>query len=79
MPNNSVCQVMTEILRSMHLTSMQLVTMDEQITAMNAVVAACERLYKQPIPVAYTRYGDNAHGSCRSTAQKAFLLSLTKQ
>lgn len=27
-----------------------------QVSAYNAVVASCERLLKQPIPVAYTRH-----------------------
>ncbi|KAK9825471.1 hypothetical protein WJX81_006786 [Elliptochloris bilobata] len=52
----AVSQVLTEALWRMGMPDYQKATVDLQVTAYNAVVASCERLLKQPIPIAYTRH-----------------------
>lgn len=43
-------------MRQLHVTDYQMVTMDQQIVTYHGNVAACERLYSQPLPVAYLRH-----------------------
>ena len=48
--------VLTQLVASVKLPEMLQITLDQQIAKYVDGVAACERLQKQPIPVAYTRY-----------------------
>ena len=47
--------VLTQLIASAHLPEMLQISLDAQIVKFVDAVAACERLKKQPIPVAYTR------------------------
>ena len=40
----------------MRVTDYQRVTIDTEITNFHYNLAACERLFSQPIPIAYTRH-----------------------
>ena len=50
------CQVLSEAVRQLHVTDYQMVIIDQQIVTYHGNVAACERLYSQPLPVAYLRH-----------------------
>ena len=47
--------VLTQLIAAAKLPQMLQVTVDQQLVQYVDSVAACERLQKQPIPVAYTR------------------------
>ena len=47
--------VLTQLIASANLPEMLQISVDKQIVQYIDSVAACERLQKQPIPVAYTR------------------------
>ena len=47
--------VLTQLIASANLPHMLQISLDEQIARYLDGVAACERLHKQSIPVAYTR------------------------
>lgn len=48
--------MLTEIIASASMPDMIQLAVDERLGAFVDAVGACERLFKQPIPVAYTRY-----------------------
>ena len=50
------CQVLSEAVRVLHMPDFQRVTIDQEISTYNANIAAVERLYSQPLPVAYLRH-----------------------
>ena len=54
-------QVLSEAVRQLHVTDYQRVTIDQQIVTYHGNVAACERLYTQPLPVAYLRHTSRWH------------------
>ena len=49
-------QVLTNAVKALHVADYQRVTIDNEISDFHVNLAACERLYSQPIPVAYTRH-----------------------
>lgn len=49
-------QVLTEAVKALRVTDYQRVTIDTEISTFHLNLAACERLYAQPIPIAYTRH-----------------------
>ncbi len=55
--------VLTQLIASAKLPEMLQISVDQQIVQYIDSVAACERLQKQPIPVAYTRL-DLTNGTC---------------
>ncbi len=55
-PPNMAATVLTQLVASAKLPQMLQISIDEQLVRYVDSVAACERLQKQPIPVAYTRY-----------------------
>ncbi|OAE19416.1 hypothetical protein AXG93_4273s1100 [Marchantia polymorpha subsp. ruderalis] len=52
---NYVLQVMSEIIHSCSITEMQLTRMDVNMTQFADNLGACERIFKTPIPLSYTR------------------------
>ncbi len=54
-PPNMAATVLTQLVASANLPEMLQISVDKQIVQYIDSVAACERLQKQPIPVAYTR------------------------
>ena len=54
-PPTIAATVLTQLVASAKLPEMLQISLDEQIARYVYAVAACERLQKQPIPVAYTR------------------------
>lgn len=52
---DTAATVLTQLIASAGLPNMLQISVDEQIVRYVDSVAACERLQKQPIPVAYTR------------------------
>lgn len=52
---NYVLQVMSEVISHCELTQWEKMTMDANITEFHDNVGACERIFKTPIPLAYTR------------------------
>lgn len=48
-------QVMSEIINQCQLTYWEKMTMDKNVTQFHDNIGSCERLFKTPIPVAYTR------------------------
>lgn len=55
-PPNMAATVLTQLIASANLPEMLQISVDKQIVQYIDSVAACERLQKQPIPVAYTRH-----------------------
>ncbi|DBB06208.1 TPA: hypothetical protein ACH3X3_009754 [Trebouxia sp. C0006] len=55
-PPNMAATVLTQLVASANLPEMLQISVDKQIVQYIDSVAACERLQKQPIPVAYTRH-----------------------
>ena len=51
-----VFQVLTEAVKALRVPDYQRVTIDMEITNFHYNLAACERLFSQPIPIAYTRH-----------------------
>ena len=49
-------QVLTEAVKALRVAEYQRVTIDTEISNFHVNLAACERLFSQPIPVAYTRH-----------------------
>lgn len=49
-------QVLTEAVRLLHMPDYQRVTIDGQIVRYHENIAAVERLYTQPLPIAYLRH-----------------------
>ena len=49
-------QVLTEAVKALRVPDYQRVTIDMEITNFHYNLAACERLFSQPIPIAYTRH-----------------------
>jgi predicted membrane chloride channel (bestrophin family) len=62
-PPNMAATVLTQLVASANLPEMLQISVDKQIVQYIDSVAACERLQKQPIPVAYTRL-DLTNGTC---------------
>ena len=58
-----VAAVLTQLVASANLSDMLQTSLDAQIAKYVDGVAACERLFKQPIPSAYTRYASLQQGS----------------
>ena len=54
-PPTMAATVLTNLVASAKLPQMLQISLDQQIARYVDAVAACERLQKQPIPVAYTR------------------------
>lgn len=52
---NHVLQVMSELISQCQISQWQEIAMDENITTFHDNVGSCERLFKTPIPLAYTR------------------------
>ncbi|KAL2612991.1 hypothetical protein R1flu_024683 [Riccia fluitans] len=52
---NYVLLLMSELINSCTLTDMQLARMDENLTQFADNLGACERIFKTPIPLSYTR------------------------
>lgn len=52
---NYVLQVLSELISQCQISQWEKITMDENITAYHDNVGACERIFKTPIPLAYTR------------------------
>lgn len=50
-----VLQVISEIISQCQLPNWERITMDKNLTQFHDNVGACERIFKTPIPVAYTR------------------------
>jgi putative membrane protein len=50
-----VLQVVSELINKCQLPNWERVTMDKNLTQFHDNVGACERIFKTPIPVAYTR------------------------
>lgn len=50
-----VLQVISEIINQCQLPNWEKVTIDKNLTQFHDNVGACERIFKTPIPVAYTR------------------------
>ena len=48
--------MLTEAVKALRVTDYQRVTIDTEISNFHLNLAACERLYSQPIPIAYTRH-----------------------
>ena len=48
----------------LHMPDYQRVTIDHQIVAYNENIAAVERLYGQPLPVAYLRHTSRSMRYC---------------
>ncbi|CAL5219186.1 g972 [Coccomyxa viridis] len=53
---NAATQVLTEAVKALRVSDYQRVMIDSEITNFHLNLAACERLFSQPIPVAYTRH-----------------------
>lgn len=52
---NHVVQIMSELTNHCHISGWDKINMDENITQFHDNIGTCERLFKTPIPVAYTR------------------------
>nr|PNR63179.1 hypothetical protein PHYPA_001604 [Physcomitrium patens] len=52
---NYVMQVMSELIKQCKVSEWESMSMDRNLTQFHDNVGACERLFKTPIPVAYTR------------------------
>lgn len=52
---NHVSQIMSELVYSTNIRDMERSSMDANITQLHDTVGACERLFKTPIPLSYTR------------------------
>ncbi|KAG0612148.1 hypothetical protein M758_6G005800 [Ceratodon purpureus] len=52
---NYVLQLLAHILKQCHVSEWERLSMDRNITQFHDNVGACERIFKTPIPVAYTR------------------------
>lgn len=52
---NYILQVMSELISQCQISQWEKITMDKNITAFHDNVGACERIFKTPIPLAYTR------------------------
>eukprot|EP00899_Mesostigma_viride_P001481 jgi/Mesvir1/11333/Mv22248-RA.2 len=53
---NLCLQVMTAHIYKAQLSSVRATMMDENLSAMEDIVASCERIFKTPIPLSYTRH-----------------------
>jgi predicted membrane chloride channel (bestrophin family) len=62
-------QVLTEAVRLLHMPDFQRVTVDQQIMRYNENIAAVERLYSQPLPIAYLRHTSR----CRRMRAHAYM------
>lgn len=51
---NHVVQIMSELMTHCHISGWDKINMDENITQFHDNIGTCERLFKTPIPVAYT-------------------------
>jgi predicted membrane chloride channel (bestrophin family) len=49
-------QALTDAVRRLSVPEFERVTIDSDISQFHSNLAACERLYGQPIPIAYTRH-----------------------
>ena len=54
-PPVTAAMALTQVIASTHMPEMLKMQVDEQIVRFVDAAAACERLRKQPIPLAYTR------------------------
>jgi len=52
---NYVLQVMSELISQCQISQWEQITMDDNVTTFHDNVGACERIFKTPIPLAYTR------------------------
>lgn len=52
---NYILQVLSELIDECNITQWEKISMDENITAFHDNVGACERIFKTPIPIQYTR------------------------
>ncbi len=52
---NYVLQVISELINQSELSQWEKIRMDENITQFHDNVGACERIFKTPIPISYTR------------------------
>lgn len=52
---NYVLQVISELIKKCQLSEIESFAMDKNVTQFHDNVGACERIFKTPIPVAYTR------------------------
>jgi putative membrane protein len=51
---NHVVQIMSELMTHCHISGWDKINMDDNITQFHDNIGTCERLFKTPIPVAYT-------------------------
>ena len=51
---NHVVQIMSELMTHCHISEWDKLNMDDNITQFHDNIGTCERLFKTPIPVAYT-------------------------
>lgn len=51
---NYVLQVLSELIHQCNITQFEKITIDENITTFHDTIGGCERIFKTPIPVAYT-------------------------
>lgn len=61
---DALLQVLTEAVRALRVPDYQRVMIDTEISNFHVNLAACERLFSQPIPVAYTRHTSRYHMAC---------------
>lgn len=61
---DAVSQALSEAVVALSDSEYKVVAINVRISQYNDSVAACERLYKQPIPIAYTRYQEQHPCQC---------------
>ena len=51
-------QVLAQLVKTSHVSEMEALRMDENITLFEDCLGTCERILKTPIPLSYTRQGN---------------------